>query len=121
MSADLPLFVYGTLRRGERSHGLLTGAAGLGPARTRPDFELVVLGWYPALVAGGAVAVHGELYAVPAALWPALDAYEDCPGTYQRVRLTLDDGRQAQTYLLGAARAAGHPRLAHGDWTRRDA
>jgi gamma-glutamylcyclotransferase (GGCT)/AIG2-like uncharacterized protein YtfP len=119
MRADLPLFVYGTLREGGRSHDLLNDAVALGPARTLPAFEMAVLGWYPALVGGGAVAVHGELYAVPPALWPILDEYEGCPGLYQRVVLTLDDGRPAQTYLLPAEHAAGRPRLAHGDWARR--
>jgi len=116
-----PLFVYGTLRRGERSHHLLADAAWIGAARTPPGYALAVMGWYPALVAGGDTAVTGELYRIPDALWAALDDYEGCPGLYRRVPLLLDDGRAAQTYLLPAEAAVGRPRLAHGDWARRGA
>src|SRR5690606_17187013 len=75
MSSTHLLFVYGTLRRGFHHHGQLRGARFLGVVRTRPGYALVDFGPYPGLVEG-ARAIVGELYAVPSALVPALDAFE---------------------------------------------
>lgn len=74
------LFVYGTLRKGFRSHGLLQ--------RCRPRLlgaglvqgRLYDLGEYPGAAegAGGADRVHGELYWLPRAevAFKVLDSFE---------------------------------------------
>ena len=47
-----PIFVYGTLLRGEANHHVLHESVPLGPARTEASFELVEFGAYTALVEG---------------------------------------------------------------------
>jgi gamma-glutamylaminecyclotransferase len=78
----------------------MEGARFLGPARTAARFSLVDLGPYPALVAGGAEAVDGELYEVPADQLAGLDAFEEHPAFYVRETIRLLDGRDVYAYLL---------------------
>lgn len=115
----LVLFVYGTLLSGESSHALLEGASALGPAKTSPAFELFDLGPYPALVAGGTTAVVGEIYEVPRPMLAAIDVHEEVPVLFKRMRIELDDGRLADTYLLEADRVRGRRRIRSGDWRAR--
>ncbi|WP_437877636.1 gamma-glutamylcyclotransferase family protein [Sorangium sp. So ce513] len=115
----MPLFVYGTLMRGERSHELLGRARYLGPARTAPSFELADLGEYPALVRGGSIAVLGELYEPDGETLAALDLYEGCPDLFQRELVDLDGGARCEAYLMPAAQVRGRPRIASGDWRTR--
>ena len=112
------VFVYGTLLSGEPNHFLLRGQPLVGEARTRARFNLVSLGAYPALVAGGEVAVHGEVYDVDAETLAALDRLEGYPGFYTREPVELDGGvsGEALAYLLPPERVAGSPEISHGDW-----
>lgn len=114
-----PVFVYGTLLRGEANHHVIAPARFLREAVTRPAYELADLGSYPALVAGGATAVRGEVYAVDPRTLRALDALEEHPDLYRRAPVTLADGARVQSYLLTRVRAAGYPRIASGDWRQR--
>jgi gamma-glutamylcyclotransferase (GGCT)/AIG2-like uncharacterized protein YtfP len=79
-SASVRLFVYGSLRRGERHHDELeaAGATFLGEAETAPGYRLEAVGEYLALVLHPAEAdvVQGELYEIPTSQLPALDAFE---------------------------------------------
>jgi gamma-glutamylaminecyclotransferase len=111
------LFVYGSLQSGERNHGVLGGARYVGRARTRPEFELVDMGSFPALVPDGEIAVHGEVYELEAG--PALarvDQLEGHPRFYERTPIVLADGSQAETYLMKADRVIGYRRIASGCW-----
>ncbi len=111
---ETPVFVYGTLKRGQPNHARLQGARWLGEAWLEGAC-LYDLGPFPmAIPAEGRVA--GEVYAVPAEVLPELDAFEGCPRLYQRRWLPLADGRQAWVYL-GQGRQVRHsPRLAAGHW-----
>ena len=112
------VFVYGTLLSGEPNHYLLHGQLLVGEARTRAQFNLVSLGAFPALVAGGEVAVRGEVYDIDAATLAALDRLEGYPGFYAREPVELDGGvvGEALAYLLPSERVAGRPEIPHGDW-----
>lgn len=110
------LFVYGTLRSGGSQHARMAGAILEGAARTRPEVTLVDVGWHPALFVGGTTAVAGEVYSVDAALLEALDAFEGVPQWYQRLTLTLADGRAAMTYVMRPEDARGYPVIPGGDW-----
>ena len=99
----LRLFVYGSLRRGERHHDELSGAAFLGASVTTPSYRVVEFAGYPAL-APGTHAVRGELYAVPSSLVPALDAFEG--SHYRRGAVRLADGTDAEAYFLAEAYGA---------------
>jgi gamma-glutamylaminecyclotransferase len=120
MAADArTLFVYGTLLSGEREHARLGGSECLGEARTEPIFHLVDLGVYPAMVLGGTTAVSGELYQVDANTLRELDVYEEVPVLFQRVRVELENGALADTYVMEPDQARGKRRIAHGDWRKR--
>ncbi len=74
------LFVYGTLRRASghaMGQWLAERAQWLGPARIAG--ALLRLSYYPGLVVGEGW-VRGDLYRIPEALWPELDAFEDLRG-----------------------------------------
>ncbi|WP_437679520.1 gamma-glutamylcyclotransferase family protein [Sorangium sp. So ce131] len=115
----MPLFVYGTLMRGERSHALLGRARCLGAARTAASFELADLGAYPALVRGGSVGVLGELYEPDGETLAALDLYEGCPELFRREPIELDEGGRCEAYLMLPRQVRTCPRIASGDWRSR--
>jgi gamma-glutamylcyclotransferase (GGCT)/AIG2-like uncharacterized protein YtfP len=122
------VFAYGTLMRGERSHGLLAPRVrrSLGAAQVL-GASLVHIDWYPGLVLSGGGSVHGEVYeleAIDAAL-QELDSYEDFAGygsdesLYRRSLVTVDTSagpRLAWTYVyLGDV--SGLQRIPSGRWS----
>lgn len=88
------LFVYGSLKRGQTRHQYL-GPHGnyLGVASTEADYKMHKLGGYPALVpveSGTGTKVWGELWEVPAAVIPDLDAVENVNnGLFRREKVNL--------------------------------
>lgn len=105
------LFVYGSLRRDAagKPHPLLgPDAVWQGPAHCRGRLYRVAS--YPGAVLddGCADLVHGELYALPRpeAIWPVLDAWEDCAPhaadpEYQRLQITVTrpDGSRCTAWI----------------------
>jgi gamma-glutamylaminecyclotransferase len=85
------LFVYGTLKRGERNHRLLAGQSFIGVAVTEPRYRLVDLGPYPGLVRDDAagLAVSGELWDVSDCCRDELDDFEGCPEQYTREAIAV--------------------------------
>lgn len=112
------IFVYGTLRRGERNAALLSGAQRLREVRTAPQYTLYALGSHPGLGEQGATAVVGEVYAVDAPTLARLDALEDHPHWYERKAIALADGSSVEGYVLPERFTAGLPVIADGDWVR---
>jgi len=113
------MFFYGTLLPGERDHALLANAELIGPAQTEPLYQLVELNVYAALIPDGRVAVHGELYAVDLETRRQIDVKRQVPILFQRAKIRLTDGSDAETYLMTADQVRGKRRLAHGDWRKR--
>lgn len=109
------LFVYGTLMRGEPAHGLLRGSAFVDCDQTVPGYRLMDLGEYPGMAAGPTGVVHGEVFEVPGALLPELDAYEG--DGYERVAVRLASGRTVETYIL--REDGSFPAIVSGDWRIR--
>ena len=108
------LFIYGTLKRGFPAAGRMAGATYVGDAATEPSWTLLNLGRYPGLVAGRD-AVRGELYDVPAALLPTLDAYEGvAEGLYDRIAINTTAG-PAETYRYLGPRSHATP--CGAEWT----
>ena len=110
------VFVYGTLLSGEPNSHLLERGDLVSEATTEPSFELVSLGAFPAMVAGGETAVRGEVYAVDRWTITAMDHLEGHPRFYRREPIRMDDGTEALAYLLSGEQAAGRTKIASGDW-----
>ena len=105
--------------QGERDHGLLAHATLVGPARTRPEYHLVDLGIYAALIADGDVSVLGELYLIDRKSLFSVDVSKQCPVLFERLRITLEDGSNADAYLMPEERVRGKRRLKGGSWRDR--
>jgi gamma-glutamylcyclotransferase (GGCT)/AIG2-like uncharacterized protein YtfP len=103
------LFVYGTLKRGQRRNFYLTenGASFLREARTAPRYRLLrsFFADYPCLVEDGekGVSVEGELWDVPEqTLADVLDPMEGVPRLFVRTTVVLDGEEEAVAYLSAA-------------------
>lgn len=85
------LFLYGTLKRGQRGNHLLNDQKFLGEARTLPQFRLFDSGQYPCLVNDpkAGVAVHGEVWDVSDEVLLKLDGWENAPELYARKPIFL--------------------------------
>lgn len=85
------IFVYGSLKRGYRLHGLLRDQQFLGTARTVARYRLFDCGHYPGLCdAADGVAIEGEVYVVSDGCLEALDRAEGVDeGLYERRAIAL--------------------------------
>ena len=113
----LLLFVYGTLKRGERNHPLLMDEKYLGDTGTSPNYLLVDLGRYPGMVKKphGGFSVQGELFEIPYKLILELDKIEDAPFLFNLEPITLADGSKAFSYLYKQSIEGGRI-LSEGVW-----
>lgn len=119
VSERYELFVYGTLMRGGHHHDVMEGAEWIADAETLPVYELVLIDYFPAMVTDGTTRVRGELYYVDHALLSRLDALEEVPHYYVRERISLADGRPADTYLMPRERVALATPIPSGDFRIR--
>jgi len=95
------IFVYGTLMQGMRNHLHLEKAKLIGPAKTKPEFELMYNGSVPA-ARPGSENVVGEVYEVDDETLKNLDVVEEVPGQlYVKQDIVLDNGTKAVIYLGG--------------------
>ena len=100
---------------------LLARARRIGSGVTEPRYELVDVGGYPAMVAGGRTQIRGEVYEIDDGTLARLDDLEGHPNYYQRQHLRLGDGRRVEAYVLPREQARGCPKIPSGDWRNRDA
>lgn len=93
-----PVFVYGTLKRGQPNHKVLLDgtngcAAFQGRGRTVEPYPLVIAGEHniPRLLnlPGQGQCVVGEIYAVDEQMLRFLDEFEGCPDMYQRMLVRI--------------------------------
>jgi len=94
------IFVYGTLLAGEPNHRLLTKSELVGPARTKGVFGMLDLGGYPGAVVGTETKIVGEVYLVDDDTLFQLDRLEGHPRLYRRTPIELEDGGEAEMYIL---------------------
>lgn len=103
------LFVYGTLKRGARNHGLLADQRFLGVATTAPKYRVFDLGPFPGLVRDNAtgLSVHGELFAVSECALGELDDFEGVPDLFTRERIEVDGRADVWAYFANVPVPAG--------------
>lgn len=120
------VFVYGTLRRGERNdiarylpRPLFVGPASVGGC-------LYDLGAYPGIVLGKGGQVAGEVYRITTAVEAALDILEeveaDGSGEYRKREVPVVVAGQSLNclvYEIHPERLSGRPVIRGGDWLRR--
>src|SRR5687768_3602276 len=101
MTAPILLFVYGTLKRGQRNHALLRDQRYVGVAETTPKYRLYDLGSHPGAVRDEAngVAVRGELWAVSACALAELDDFEEVPDLFVRAVIEIPGWANVQAYF----------------------
>lgn len=112
------LFVYGTLKRGCRSHAFLAHQTYLGNAQTEPGFQLYRLEGYPGLVRAphSSDVVTGEVYFVDDTCLRALDEFEGLPeGLYTREPISLQSPHTPTHAYVYARSVEGRP-LLDGTW-----
>jgi gamma-glutamylcyclotransferase (GGCT)/AIG2-like uncharacterized protein YtfP len=112
------VFTYGTLLRGEPNHRLLATSKFIGEATTKAEYTMVDCGYYPAILEGGKTAVKGEVFEVDERTLERLDYLEGVPSLYIRKTITLDDGTEAEVYILNSSRTetADLTEIESGDW-----
>jgi len=120
-SSPVRIFVYGTLRRGEKRHFILRGCRFLGEATVK-GFVLYDLTDYPGMVPGD-MEVKGEVYEIPEELLKTLDVVEGTPDLYSRetIEVCLESGRKLRvlTYIYNGP-TAGRKIIKSGDWKKRE-
>ena len=113
MSGQL-VFVYGTLKRGQRNAGFLRQAEYLGRHKTEARFWMYRFEDYPAVCENGRQAIHGEVYRVSDELMQMLDDLEWYPHFYQRIEISTVHG-EAWMYVVRSELCRGKPRIP-GNW-----
>ncbi len=119
---DTRVFVYGTLRRGEKRHAALANARFVGEG-TVSGFVMYEPAGYPGIVEGDGIIV-GEVYAVDAATLRSLDhieAVEEGLSRRECAMIELNDGRtlKCELYLYNRG-VVGCTAVPSGDWLMRD-
>lgn len=117
------IFVYGTLKKGHGNNGYLGDSKLIGPAKTAPKYTLFD-GGFPIVERGGETSIIGEVYEVtdPEALADvyALEGYKGTPGSpdnwYDVDVVTLDNGIEAEMFVMNAGESRRHNVVASGEW-----
>lgn len=112
------VFVYGTLRRGQRNHHLLGASRFAGEAATLRAFWMITTGPFPVLLdevpddfGVPALAVAGELYHVDDAALAELDRLEREGVAYDRkVTEVYEAGHKVEAHIYVGVAGYWHPR-----------
>lgn len=108
---SVPLFVYGTLKKGFPLHSFLAEQKFLGAALLK-GFRMLDLGAYPGVVRDEkAGTIKGELYSVDEVLLRRLDYIE---GAYTRQLHVTTEGIWVNVYVWNGSR--DFDLIPDGDW-----
>ncbi len=108
------VFVYGTLKRGQRNYRFMRGSRFVGLHRTERVYSMFEFEGYPAVCVGGSHAVTGEVYQVDDHQFRRIDDLEWYPHFYQRIEIPTRWG-DAWMYIVRAELCVGK-RLMRGTW-----
>jgi len=93
------VFVYGTLKRGQRNQHFMHGAEFLGQHRTEKIYSMYEFEDYPAVCLCGSQAITGEVYHISDRQFRMLDDLEWYPHFYQRPEISTGWG-DAWMYIV---------------------
>lgn len=111
------IFVYGTLLRGFGNHRLLASAKFVGEAMTKPQYTMINLGAFPAILNDGTTALRGEVYDVNAETLARLDQLEGNGYFYNRQPIELKTKLgKVQAYFLLREISGELKVVSSGDW-----
>lgn len=122
-AADLHVFVYGTLRRGDDNdiNRLTPPPVYVGQAQVRG--VMYHLGRYPGVILGGEQLVTGEVYRITPQLERVLDEIEELypqqSDEYFKRRISVDVNGQTLScivYEINPRYVQGRPVIPGGDW-----
>jgi len=108
------VFVYGTLKRGQRNYQFLRNADFVGKFVTEPVYSMYAFEDYPAVCLHGRHAIHGEVYRVDDRQFQRLDELEWYPEFYQRIEIPTHYG-DAWMYVVTRELCLGRKRIT-GRW-----
>ena len=108
------VFVYGTLKSGQRNAHFLHGARCLGGHVTEAIYSMYEFGDFPAVCVDGQHSIDGEIYLVGGRQFRLLDELEWYPHFYQRIEIPTRHG-DAWMYIVRAELCYGKRRL-DGRW-----
>ncbi len=111
------LFLYGTLKRGQKNHHFLAGQEFRGDAATMPLYRMYALGWHPGLVLDQdhGEEITGELWAVDDDALARMDVFEGMPDWFVRSDIAVRDCFETvQAYFFNQSVPTGA--LSGTDW-----
>ena len=108
------VFVYGTLKRGQRNYHFLRNANFIGEFVTLNKFSMYEFDDYPAVCQHGKDSIEGEVYEVTDYQFRRLDELEWYPDFYQRIEIATTFG-DAWMYVVRAELCVGR-KLIPGNW-----
>ena len=106
--------VYGSLKQGHGNNRLLADSRCLGVTRTRPEYTLYSLGYFPCVAPHGDTAVQVEVYEVDERVFGNLDRLEGYPSFYDRKKIDTEYG-EAWMYFIDEERD-DNVKIASGVW-----
>jgi len=109
------VFVYGTLKRGQRNDHYLSDAEFIGHFTTGRRYTMYDFGGYPAVCLRGRDAIEGEVYRLGKRSFSKLDELEWYPRFYQRIEIMTRYGR-AWMYIVRPKLCRRRKRLPAGSW-----
>ena len=108
------VFVYGTLKRGQRNAHFLEAAEFVGDFVTTEAYWMYEFEDYPAVCEHGGDAIHGEVYRVTNDQFGLLDELEWYPRFYQRIVIATVFG-EAWMYVVQPELCRGREKIS-GRW-----
>jgi gamma-glutamylcyclotransferase (GGCT)/AIG2-like uncharacterized protein YtfP len=108
------VFVYGTLKRGQRNYHFLQEAEFVDHFVTESRYSMYAFEGYPAVCVEGRHAIHGEIYRVSDQQFRLLDELEWYPHFYQRIEIPTRHG-DAWMYIVRRELCHGK-KLLRGRW-----
>lgn len=115
------IFVYGTLRLGERSEGMLTDRSKYIGSSSISGAVLYNIGSFPGLIINteSKSKVTGDVFEITHhTLAMSLDRYEGYPDLYDRIQVHADSGDIVWVYIFNRP-VKGYDIIVSGDWKRR--